>query len=43
VNWAYNPNTYPGLLKAPNVPVSEALEKIEERGPTLHQGREGFR
>jgi trehalose utilization protein len=32
------------MLEAPNVPVDEALEKIEERGPKLHHGREeGFR
>ena len=43
VNWAYNANQYPALLEAPNRPVSEALEPIEERGPTLHQGREGFK
>ncbi|KKB84256.1 PalA [Devosia limi DSM 17137] len=44
VNWAYNANQYPGLLEAPNTPVDEAPEKIEERGPKLHHGREeGFK
>ena len=44
VNWAYNANRFPQMLEAPNVPVDEALEKIEERGPKLHHGREeGFR
>nr|MBF0681412.1 ThuA domain-containing protein [Pseudomonas sp.] len=44
VNWAYNENAFPQMLEAPNVPVDEALEKIEERGPKLHHGREeGFR
>ncbi|HEY0034968.1 MAG TPA: ThuA domain-containing protein [Devosia sp.] len=44
VNWAYNANSFPQMLKAPNVPVEEALEKIEERGPKLHHGREeGFK
>ncbi|MDB6180575.1 ThuA domain-containing protein [Paracoccus fistulariae] len=43
--WAYNPA--PRLSDpnvAPNVPVTEALEPIEERGPRLHQdGEEGYR
>ncbi|MFS4436891.1 ThuA domain-containing protein [Paracoccaceae bacterium GXU_MW_L88] len=43
--WAYNPAAR--LLDstdAPNVPVNEAPEKIEERGPRLHQdGEEGYR
>lgn len=44
VNWAYNANQFPQLLDAPNTPVDEALEKIEERGPKLHHGREeGFK
>ena len=43
--WAYNPAA---RLKdpsaAPNVPVQEAREPIEERGPRLHQdGEEGYR
>ena len=44
VNWAYNADSYPQMLTAPNRPVEEAPEKIEERGPKLHHGREeGFR
>jgi trehalose utilization protein len=44
VNWAHNPNRYAGLLTAPNRPVDQAIEKIEERGPHLHKpGEEGFR
>jgi trehalose utilization protein len=43
VNWANNGTRFPALLDAPNVPVGEALEAIEERGPTLHEGREGFK
>ena len=44
VNWAYNPESHPEILDAPNTPVEEAIEKIEERGPKLHHGREeGFR
>lgn len=43
--WAYNPAPRvadPNV--APNVPVAEALEPIEERGPRLHQaGEEGYR
>ncbi|WBU65465.1 ThuA domain-containing protein [Paracoccus aerodenitrificans] len=43
--WAWNPAARladPNV--APNVPVSEALEPIEERGPSLHKhGEEGFR
>ena len=45
VRWAHNPQPRvadPNV--APNVPVSEALEPIEERGPRLHQdGEEGYR
>ncbi|KZL12750.1 ThuA domain-containing protein [Pseudovibrio sp. Ad26] len=45
VRWAYNPQ--PRVADpnaAPNVPVDEAPEKIEERGPRLHEaGEEGFR
>lgn len=45
VKWAYNP--LPKIKNptvAPNVPVDQAPEKIEERGPRLHQaGEEGFR
>jgi trehalose utilization protein len=45
VNWAYNPETHSELLTAPNRPVEDAIEKIEERGPKLHHGRhqEGFK
>lgn len=43
--WAYNPAARisdPNV--APNVPVDEALEPIEERGPRLHQdGEAGYR
>lgn len=43
--WAYNPLERladPNI--APNVPVSQAPEPIEERGPRLHQeGEEGYR
>lgn len=45
VAWAYNPA--PRIADpnaAPNTPVQEALEPIEERGPRLHQdGEEGYR
>ncbi|QDY71213.1 ThuA domain-containing protein [Qingshengfaniella alkalisoli] len=45
VHWAHNPA--PRLVDptvAPNVPVEDAPEQIEERGPRLHQdGEEGFR
>lgn len=45
VKWAYNPT---GALKtihdAPNVPVDQAPERIEERGPKLHKaGEAGYR
>ncbi len=44
VRWAFNPNRYPSLLEAPNRPVGKALEKLTERGPTLHQpGEAGYR
>ncbi len=45
VRWAYNPAPRViGVNDAPNVPVTEALEPIEERGPRLHQdGEEGYR
>jgi trehalose utilization protein len=36
VNWAYNAERHTELLKAPNTPVDEAIEKITERGPKLH-------
>ncbi len=45
VSWAYNPNAR--ILNpnhAPNTPVHQALEPIEERGPRLHHdGEEGYR
>ncbi|MGO4450200.1 ThuA domain-containing protein [Phyllobacterium sp. TAF24] len=44
VNWAYNPNRYPLLNTAPNVPVEQAIEPITARGGSLHEaGEEGFR
>ena len=45
VQWAHNPQ--PRLTDptdAPNRPVAEALEPIEQRGPRLHEdGEEGYR
>ena len=45
VNWAHNPaRRVDDPIGAPNVPVDEAPEPIEERGPRLHRdGEEGFR
>ncbi|KKB10896.1 PalA [Devosia geojensis] len=44
VTWAHNPNRFASITDAPNVPVDKAIEKIEERGPRLHQhGEAGFR
>ena len=45
VNWAYNPaSRIADTTSAPNIPVNEAPEEIEERGPRLHKdGEEGFR
>ncbi|MFY0681932.1 MAG: ThuA domain-containing protein [Thalassovita sp.] len=45
VHWAHNPAPrVQDVHAAPNVPVDQALEPIEERGPRLHQaGEEGFR
>ena len=45
VAWAHNPAPrVVGVNDAPNVPVEEALEPIEERGPRLHKdGEEGYR
>ena len=45
VRWAHNPATRIAKpTAAPNVPVGEALEKIEARGPKLHaEGEEGLR
>lgn len=43
--WAYNPMpAWSGVVKAPNVPVDAAPEKIVQKGPRLHaDGQEGFR
>jgi len=35
VNWAYDGTRHAHLMKAPNTPVGEAIEKIEERGAKL--------
>ncbi|WLE00753.1 ThuA domain-containing protein (plasmid) [Agrobacterium leguminum] len=35
VNWAFNPERFTHLMKAPNTPVEQALEKIVERGAKL--------
>ena len=45
VRWAHNPLARIAKpTDAPNVPVETALEKIEERGPKLHQaGEQGLR
>lgn len=45
VKWAHNPAArLADPNAAPNVPVDNALEKIEERGPRLHQaGEAGYR
>lgn len=45
VKWAYNPMARVAKpTDAPNVPVDKAPEKIEERGPKLHQaGEQGLR
>ena len=44
VHWAHNPERHAELLKAPNTPVDQAIEKIVERGPKLHaHGDEGLR
>ena len=45
VHWAHNPAArLERVTEAPNVPVEEAPETIEERGPKLHRaGDEGFR
>lgn len=37
VNWAYNPDRYEALMKAPNRPVDQAIEKIVERGAKLNR------
>jgi trehalose utilization protein len=43
--WAYNPApAWSGIVMAPNVPVDQAPERIEARGPKLHNpGEAGFR
>lgn len=45
VHWAHNPlERIADPKEAPNVPVDKAPEKIEERGPRLHQaGEKGLR
>ncbi len=45
VKWAHNPAMrLAEPTVAPNVPVEQALEPIEERGPKLHAaGEEGYR
>ncbi|MEK1930523.1 MAG: ThuA domain-containing protein [Pararhizobium sp.] len=44
VNWAYNPQRFPMITDAPNVPVESALEPIVARGESLHEaGQGGFR
>jgi trehalose utilization protein len=45
VKWAHNPMARVAKpTDAPNVPVDKAPEKIEERGPKLHQsGQQGLR
>jgi len=45
VRWAHNPAArIADPNAAPNVPVEDAPEKIEQRGPSLHaKGEEGFR
>ncbi len=45
VRWAYNPQQRrTNVTDAPNTPVENALETIEECGPKLHQdGEEGYK
>ena len=45
VHWAHNPaERLAAVTEAPNRPVKDAPEKIEQRGPRLHaDGEEGFR
>lgn len=45
VAWAHNPApAWANIEAAPNVPVDEALEPLEVKGPKLHQdGEEGYR
>lgn len=44
VKWAYNAApAVSDVTQAPNVPVSDALEPLNERGPRLHRdGQDGF-
>jgi trehalose utilization protein len=34
--WAFNAERHAELMKAPNRPIGEVIERIEERGPKLH-------
>jgi trehalose utilization protein len=44
VRWARTPVAWPDVGAAPNVPVEQAPEPLEARGPSLHRtGEEGFR
>jgi len=45
VRWAHSPAPrIPDVTEAPNVPVEQALEPFEARGPKLHaDGEEGFK
>ena len=45
VHWAHNPQPrVSDVTTAPNVPVENAPEPIEERGPKIHKnGEEGYR
>ncbi len=45
VHWAHNPApAWTEVSEAPNVPVDQAPERIEARGPSLHKaGEAGFR
>ena len=44
-HWAYNPApAWSTIVKAPNVPVDQAPERIQPKGPTLHKpGEAGYR
>lgn len=43
VRWARPTGVWPNPLKAANRPVDQALEKIEARGPSVHEpGQQGF-
>lgn len=44
VRWAHTASRWPAVDAAPNRPVAEALEPIEQQGPRLHQdGEAGLR